>query len=62
MRPGSLGPNSQLAADRGVTAILGDTDRAPCHPDADRPVHERMGYASMSAHTLLLETRFLEEH
>ncbi len=30
--------------------------------DAGRPVYERMGYASISTHTLLMEKRFLEEH
>jgi len=30
--------------------------------DAGRPVYERMGYASISTHTLFMEKRFLEEH
>ena len=30
--------------------------------DAGRPVYERMGYATISTHTLLMEKRFLEEH
>jgi GNAT superfamily N-acetyltransferase len=30
--------------------------------DAGRPVYERMGYAPISTHTLLMEKRFLEEH
>ena len=30
--------------------------------DAGRPVYERMGYASISTHTLLMEKRFLEGH
>ena len=30
--------------------------------EAGRPVYERMGYASISTHTLLMEKRFLEEH
>jgi GNAT superfamily N-acetyltransferase len=30
--------------------------------DAGRPVYERMGYASISTHLLLMEKRFLEEH
>ena len=29
--------------------------------DAGRPVYERMGYASISTHLLLMEKRFLEE-
>jgi hypothetical protein len=30
--------------------------------DAGRPVYERMGYASISTHTLMMEKRFLEAH
>jgi len=30
--------------------------------DAGRPVYERMGYAIISTHTLLMEKRFLQEH
>ena len=30
--------------------------------DAGRPVYERMGYSSISTHTLLMENRFLEGH
>ena len=30
--------------------------------DAGRPVYERMGYASISTHTLLTEKRFFEQH
>lgn len=30
--------------------------------DAGRPVYERMGYASISTHTLFMEKRFLEPH
>jgi GNAT superfamily N-acetyltransferase len=30
--------------------------------DAGRPVYERMGYKSISTHTLFMEKRFLEEH
>jgi hypothetical protein len=30
--------------------------------DAGRPVYERMGYSSISTHTLLMEKRFLEGH
>ncbi len=30
--------------------------------DAGRPIYERMGYATISTHTLLMEKRFLEEH
>ena len=30
--------------------------------DAGRPVYERMGYSSISTHTLLMEKRFLGEH
>jgi predicted GNAT family acetyltransferase len=30
--------------------------------DAGRPVYERMGYASISTHTLFIEKRFLAEH
>ena len=30
--------------------------------DAGRPVYERMGYARISTHTLLMEKRFLEAH
>jgi len=30
--------------------------------EAGRPVYERMGYARISTHTLLMEKRFLEQH
>jgi hypothetical protein len=30
--------------------------------DAGRPVYERMGYTTISTHTLLMEKRFLEGH
>jgi hypothetical protein len=60
--PRSLGRNSQLAADRGVTVILGDTDRVPCHPRCGPAGPQAHGYVSMSTHTLLLEKRFLEKH
>ena len=30
--------------------------------DAGRPIYERMGYATISTHTLLMEKRFLEGH
>jgi GNAT superfamily N-acetyltransferase len=30
--------------------------------DAGRPVYERMGYTTISTHTLMMEKRFLEQH
>lgn len=40
----------------------GETPTVLHATDAGRPVYERMGYASISTHTLLMEKRFLEEH
>jgi len=40
----------------------GETPTVLHASDAGRPVYERMGYASISTHTLLMEKRFLEEH
>ena len=40
----------------------GETPTVLHATDAGRPVYERMGYASISTHTLLMEKRFLEGH
>jgi GNAT superfamily N-acetyltransferase len=40
----------------------GETPTVLHATDAGRPVYERMGYTSISTHTLLMEKRFLEEH
>ena len=40
----------------------GETPTVLHATDAGRPVYERMGYATISTHTLLMEKRFLEEH
>ena len=40
----------------------GETPTVLHASDAGRPVYERMGYASISTHTLLMEKRFLKEH
>jgi len=40
----------------------GETPTVLHATDAGRPVYERMGYASISTHTLFMEKRFLEEH
>ena len=40
----------------------GETPTVLHASDAGRPVYERMGYASISTHTLLMEKRFLGEH
>jgi len=40
----------------------GDTPTVLHASDAGRPVYERMGYAAISTHTLLMEKRFLEGH
>jgi predicted acetyltransferase len=47
----------EIAADRhgDVLTVLHATD-------AGRPVYERMGYAPISTHTLLMEKHFLEGH
>jgi GNAT superfamily N-acetyltransferase len=42
--------------------VHGETPTVLHATDAGRPVYERMGYASISTHTLLMEKRFLEEH
>jgi GNAT superfamily N-acetyltransferase len=40
----------------------GETPTVLHATDAGRPVYERMGYATISTHTLLMEKRFLEGH
>jgi GNAT superfamily N-acetyltransferase len=40
----------------------GETPTVLHATDAGRPVYERMGYTSISTHTLLMEKRFLEQH
>ena len=40
----------------------GETPTVLHATDAGRPIYERMGYASISTHTLLMEKRFLEGH
>ena len=40
----------------------GETPTVLHASDAGRPVYERMGYASISTHTLFTEKRFLAEH
>ena len=40
----------------------GETPTVLHASDAGRPVYERMGYASISTHTLFMEKRFLEGH
>ena len=42
--------------------VHGETPTVLHATDAGRPVYERMGYASISTHTLFMEKRFLEEH
>ncbi len=45
-----------------AAAVHGETPTVLHATDAGRPVYERMGYATISTHTLLMEKRFLEEH
>lgn len=40
----------------------GETPTVLHASDAGRPVYERMGYATISTHTLFMEKRFLEQH
>ena len=41
---------------------MGDDADSSDSNEAGRPVYERIGYATVSRHTLLMEKRFLEEH
>jgi len=45
-----------------AATVHGETPTVLHATDAGRPVYERMGYASISTHTLFIEKRFLEEH
>ena len=47
---------------QNAAADHGETPTVLHASDAGRPVYERMGYASISTHTLFMEKRFLEEH
>jgi hypothetical protein len=47
---------------QNAARVHGETPTVLHATDAGRPVYERMGYASISTHTLLVEKRFLEEH
>ena len=42
--------------------VHGETPTVLHATDAGRPVYERMGYATISTHALLMEKRFLEGH
>ena len=42
--------------------VHGETPTVLHASDAGRPIYERMGYASISTHTLMMEKRFLEQH
>ena len=45
-----------------AASVHGETPTILHATDAGRPVYERMGYESISTHTLLMEKRFLEGH
>jgi GNAT superfamily N-acetyltransferase len=45
-----------------AAAAHGETPTVLHATEAGRPVYERMGYSTISSHTLFMEKRFLEEH
>ena len=60
-RRGFCDATMRRALENAATAH-GETPTVLHATDAGRPVYERMGYSSISTHTLLMEKRFLEEH
>jgi GNAT superfamily N-acetyltransferase len=45
-----------------AAAVHGETPTVLHATDAGRPIYERMGYETISTHSLLMEKRFLEGH
>jgi hypothetical protein len=47
---------------KNAARVHGETPTVLHATDAGRPIYERMGYESISTHTLFMEKRFLEGH